>query len=179
MSDLQHSEKKKSAPVFQFLNNMVRNFFYQLQYTEIGRSGKYFDPQSRQHLDGAEVSIFRGYSSSFAQLEGGLFCRIDPAVKVVRSESVLDVVNAVYKRNSAFSREEKRQLVEEELRGKMVMANYGRNNCYIIDGLTFDASVETHRFDKDGEEMNLTEYYRRHYDVDIKAKKQPLVRATV
>ena len=108
MSDLQHSERKKSAPVYQFLNSMVRNFFYQLQYTEIGRSGKYFDPQSRQHLDGAEVSIFRGYSSSFLQLEGGLFCRIDPAVKVVRSESVLDVVNAVYKRNSAFSREEKR-----------------------------------------------------------------------
>lgn len=33
--------------------------------------------------------IFKGYSSNFTLLEGGLFLRMDPAFKMVRNETVL------------------------------------------------------------------------------------------
>jgi hypothetical protein len=50
MADIYSPEKEKSAVVHSFLNNMVRNFFHLLEYTEIGRSKKYFDPHSKHYL---------------------------------------------------------------------------------------------------------------------------------
>lgn len=111
---------------------MIRNFFHQMQYTEIGRTKKYFDPNSRKKLEGADVTVYRGYSTSFSLLESGLFLKVDPTVKIIQSESALDVINKIYKRNAALSKTEKRLLIEEELIGKSVMANYGRNLCYRI-----------------------------------------------
>jgi hypothetical protein len=111
---------------------MVRNFFHQMQYTEIGRSRKYFDPQSRKELSGANVAVYHGYSTNFCLLEGGLFLKVDPTVKIVQSESALDLINKIYKINSALSKTEKRALVEHELINKTVMANYGKNRCYRI-----------------------------------------------
>jgi len=76
MGDLRSANGKQAAVVYQFLNNMVRNFFYQLHYTEIGSSRKYFDPSSEQNLKGANVKIYKGFSTSFLMLEKGLFCRV-------------------------------------------------------------------------------------------------------
>lgn len=45
ISDIHSLDKRKSGVIFSFLNNMVKNFFFELKYTEIGRSRKYFDAQ--------------------------------------------------------------------------------------------------------------------------------------
>lgn len=83
-----------------------------MQYTEIGRSRKYFDPLSRKELPGAKISVFQGYSSNFCLLEGGLFLKVDPTMKIIQSESALDLINRIYKINSSLSKAEKRMLVE-------------------------------------------------------------------
>lgn len=85
LSDIHSQDKRKSGVVFAFLNNMVKNFFYELDYTEIGRSRKYFDSQHYHQLEAARVLVYKGYSSNFTLLEGGLFLRIDPSFKIVRS----------------------------------------------------------------------------------------------
>lgn len=100
-SDVQASEKEKSGVIFSFLNNMIRNFFRQMKYTEIGRSGKFCDASSQKTLPGANVTIFKGFSSNFTLLENGLFLRVDPMMKIIRNETVLDVINNVYKRYSS------------------------------------------------------------------------------
>jgi hypothetical protein len=82
-----------------------------MQYTEIGKSKKYFDPSSRKTLDGANVTIYKGYSSNFTLLENGLFLKIDPTVKIIQSDSALDVINNIYKLNSTKCKTEKRLLV--------------------------------------------------------------------
>lgn len=35
------------------------------------------------------MTLFKGYSSNFKLLQGGLYLRLDPAVKVIQSTSVL------------------------------------------------------------------------------------------
>lgn len=48
-----------------FFNNMIKNFFNQLGFIEIGKSRKYFDPKSRTNLDNAGIMIYNGFSTSF------------------------------------------------------------------------------------------------------------------
>lgn len=84
-SDIQAPEKEKSGIVFSFLNNMIRNFFRQMKYTEIGRSRKFCDASSQKKLPGANVTVFKGYSSNFALIENGLYLRVDPLMKIIRN----------------------------------------------------------------------------------------------
>ena len=89
MGDIYSTDIHKSGVVYAFLNNMLKNFFHQLEYTEIGKSRKYFDSKNYKNLEGAKVTVFKGYSSNFTLLENGLYLRMDPAVKIVRGETVL------------------------------------------------------------------------------------------
>ena len=84
LSDIHSPDNQKSAIVYTFLNSLVKNFFYQIDYTEIGRSGKYFDSQNYTKVESARLFVYKGYSSRFSLLEDGLFLKIDPATKVVR-----------------------------------------------------------------------------------------------
>ncbi len=72
---------------------------------------------------------------------------------------------------------EKRLLVEEELIGKMVMANYGKNRCYVIESVVFDVALESYQFTHDGRTVNMLEYYSHTYDITIQSKRQPLIKA--
>lgn len=123
--------------------------------------------------------VYKGYSSNFTLLEGGLFLRVDPAVKIVRSESVLDVINRIYACNNSLCKQEKRQAVERELIGKMVMANYGKNMYYVIEEVVFDVLIDAYTFSNGTQTFNLLQYYKGTYDIEIKSRKQPLIKAEV
>jgi hypothetical protein len=45
--------------------------------------------------------------------------------------------------------------VEEELVGKMVMANYGKNRYYVIESVLFDSTLEGHSFSHNNKQVNL------------------------
>lgn len=113
LGDIFSDDRRKTGVVYAFLNNLLKNFFHQVNYTEIGKSGKYFDAKHFHKLDSAKVIVYKGYSSNFSLLEGGLFLRIDPAVKIVRNETVLEVINKIYVANKGMEKMEKRNLVEK------------------------------------------------------------------
>jgi hypothetical protein len=69
--------------------------------------------------------------------------------------------------------------VEAELVGKMVMANYGKNRYYIIDSIIFDTLIDGYTFNNGKENVNLIQYYKDTYDIEVESKKQPLVKAAV
>ena len=83
-------------------------------------------------IESVKVKIYRGYTTNFSLLEAGLFLSIDTATKVIRNETVFDVINRIYSDNPTMIKSEKRRLVENEIVGKMVMANYGKNAHYVI-----------------------------------------------
>jgi len=59
----------------------------------------------------------------------------------------------------------------------MVMANYGRRRCYVIDSVSFNDTVESYTIDCGNKQLSLLEYYKETYDIDISAKRQPLFKA--
>lgn len=102
---------------------------------------------------------------------------MDPAVKIVRAETVLDTINNLYRLHSSLNKAEKRAIVEGELINHTVMADYGKNRYYVIESVLFEVNLETYKFNDGTRERNLLEYYRETYNIDIQSKRQPLVKA--
>ena len=70
---------------------------------EVGKSGKYFTPKKAQDID--NLKIFKGYCSTFQELERGMFLRVDTARKIVRKDTVLEAINALYQTHSDKDKE--------------------------------------------------------------------------
>ena len=124
-----HDVTKK--PVFlMFLNNALRGIMKRLTYQEIGKSGKYFTSGKVQEID--NLKMFKGYSSTFQELERGMFLRVDTARKIVRKDTVLEAINALYQVHSGKDKEEKRNEVKKALVNAIVMTTYGKPTFYRI-----------------------------------------------
>lgn len=62
-----------------------------LDYMEIGRSGKYFNTKEKTKID--NLMMFSGYRSNFVELESGIYLRVDSAKKIVRNQTVLEMID--------------------------------------------------------------------------------------
>jgi hypothetical protein len=163
--------KENPQLLLSFLNNGLRNVMRGLDYMEIGRSGKYFNAKQKTHID--NLMMFSGYRSNFVLLENGYYLRVDSAKKIVRNQSVLDIIDQVYKIHSDKDREEKRNLLQAELVGKVIMTNYGKAAYYRIEEVVFD-DIDTIKLEDAS--LTLREYYQKKYDLNITNKKQPLLK---
>ena len=75
--------------------------FTKLDYTEIGKTGKFFQVKNYEEID-SSLRMFSGYKANFMLLEGGIFLRVDTARKIVRNQTVLDYINEVYNMNKGL-----------------------------------------------------------------------------
>lgn len=122
--------KQNPNLLLSFLNNGLRNVMRGLDYMEIGRSGKYFNTKEKVNID--NLMMFSGYRSNFVLLENGYYLRVDSAKKIVRNQSVLEIIDHLYKINKDRDREERRNILQAELIGKVIMTNYGKTAYYKI-----------------------------------------------
>ncbi len=63
----------------------------QAKYSEIGRSGKFFNLKSKRQLD--DLIMYSGFKANFVALEKGIFLRVDSAKKIVRNQTVLEFID--------------------------------------------------------------------------------------
>lgn len=89
-----------------FLNNALRGIMSRLGYIEIGRSGKYFTTTKPISID--NLDMYKGFASNFVECERGMFLRVDSARKIVRSQTVLDLINSIYSKFQGYDKLEKR-----------------------------------------------------------------------
>ena len=61
--------------------------------------------------------MFSGYRSNFVQLEKGFYLRVDSAKKIVRDQTVLQVIDDIYKIHKDKEKEERRIRMPVLLRG--------------------------------------------------------------
>jgi hypothetical protein len=81
--------------------------------------------------------MFSGYRSNFVLLENGFYLRVDSAKKIVRNQTVLQVIDEVYKIHQDKDKDEKRLILQNELQGKIIMTNYGRTSYHKIEEVVF------------------------------------------
>lgn len=138
---------------------------------EIGRSGKYFNTKDKKNID--NLMMFSGYRSNFVLLENGYYLRVDSAKKIVRNQSVLEAIDQIYSMHRDKSREEKRNALQSELIGKVIMTNYGKTAYYRIEDVIFE-EIESIRLEDAS--TSLKDYYENKYKMKITNLKQPLLK---
>jgi hypothetical protein len=69
----------------------LRNVASDKGYSEIGRSGKFFNIKYKTPID--DLNMYSGFKANFCFLEKGIFLRIDSAKKIVRNQTVLEYIN--------------------------------------------------------------------------------------
>lgn len=99
-------------------------------YSEIGRTGKYFNLKSKKEID--NLNMYSGFKANFVFLEKGIFLRVDSAKKIVRNQTVLEYIDDIYKKNESKDREDKRNIVRNALKDQIVQVNYGNGRYYKI-----------------------------------------------
>jgi hypothetical protein len=155
-----------------FMNNALRSAMRNINYVEIGRTGKYFNSSDKKNID--DLTMYNGYKSNFVELEKGIFLRVDSAKKIVRNQTVLQYIDHLYNINKDKTKEEKRMILKENLIGQTVMANYGKTVYHRVTDIKFE-DMKTINVVNPTETLNLFEYYKKKYSITIAKPLQPLI----
>jgi predicted DNA-binding antitoxin AbrB/MazE fold protein len=87
-----------------FLNNALKRLMLKNRFQELGKTGgRYFDTSRMKPLD--NLRLYDGYKVNFLRLEKQVFLRVDSIKKVVREDTVLDFINAFYRKHNSIDKE--------------------------------------------------------------------------
>ncbi|MBZ3880328.1 Piwi-like protein 2 [Sciurus carolinensis] len=116
------------------------------------------------------LQIWPGYAASIRRTDGGLFLLADVSHKVIRNDSVLDVMHAMYQQSKENFQDECSKL----LVGNIVITRYN-NRTYRIDDVDWNKTPKDSFTMSDGKEVTFLEYYSKNYGITIKEEDQPLL----
>ncbi|KAM9609187.1 piwi-like protein 2 isoform 2-T2 [Morphnus guianensis] len=151
-----------------FYNVVFRRVMRILDMKLVGRN--FFEPDQAAILQHYRMQIWPGYSVSIRKKDGGLFLLVDAIHKVIRSDSVLNFMHAIYKQSvSSFQDECTKQLV-----GNVVITRYN-NRTYRIDDIDWNKTPRDSFTLASGEEITFVDYYSKAYGITISELDQPLL----
>ncbi|XP_007529185.1 piwi-like protein 2 [Erinaceus europaeus] len=151
-----------------FYNVVFRRVMKLLDMKLVGRN--FYDPTSAMVLQQHRLQIWPGYAASIRRTDGGLFLLADVSHKVIRNDSVLDVMHAMYQQSKENFQDECTKL----LVGNIVITRYN-NRTYRIDDVDWNKSPKDSFTMSDGKEITFLEYYSKNYGITIKEEDQPLL----
>jgi len=153
--------------MIQQFNILFKRIFTVLKFKMHNRN--FYDPKSAHAIRQHNLSIWPGYVTAIDQFEGGLLLQCDVSHRVLRTETVRDVLVALRKKGGDFKSES-----EKALLGVSVLTRYN-NASYKIDDIDWTMNPESTFTTASGETISFVEYYKRQYQIEIQDPKQPLL----
>ncbi|KAM8887213.1 piwi-like protein 2 isoform 2-T2 [Spinachia spinachia] len=151
-----------------FYNVVLRRVMKIIGLKLVGRN--HYDPESAIILEKHRLQVWPGYSTCIKRTDGGLYLNVDVSHKVLRNDSVLNVMNTLYKQSKENFQDE----CTKELIGSIVITRYN-NRTYRIDAIEWDKSPKDTFTLMDGTNTTFVEYYSKNYGITIKETDQPLL----
>ncbi|KAM4577682.1 piwi-like protein 2 [Odontesthes bonariensis] len=151
-----------------FYNVVLRRVMKIIGLKLVGRN--HYDPESAVILGKHRLQVWPGYSACIKRTDGGLYLSVDVSHKVLRNDSVLDVVNALYQQSKENFQDE----CAKELIGSIVITRYN-NRTYRVDAIEWNKSPKDTFTLMDGTQTSFSEYYSTNYGITIKELNQPLL----
>ncbi|KAG6934493.1 piwi like RNA-mediated protein silencing 2 [Chelydra serpentina] len=151
-----------------FYNVVFRRVMRILDLKLVGRN--FYDPTSPTMLQQYRLQIWSGYSASIRRTDGGLFLLVDVSHKVIRNDSVLDIMHAIYQQ----SRENFQDECTKQLIGNIVITRYN-NHTYRIDDIDWNKTPKDSFTMSDGKEITFIDYYSKNYGITVRELDQPLL----
>ncbi|ELR56701.1 Piwi-like protein 2 [Bos mutus] len=151
-----------------FYNVVFRRVMKLLDMKLVGRN--FYDPTSAMVLQQHRLQIWPGYAASIRRTDGGLFLLADVSHKVIRNDSVLDIMHTMYLQNKENFQDECTKL----LVGNIVITRYN-NRTYRIDDVDWNKTPKDSFIMSDGTEITFLDYYSKNYGIAVKEEDQPLL----
>ncbi|XP_067857698.1 piwi-like protein 2 [Heptranchias perlo] len=151
-----------------YYNVVFRRAMRILELKLVGRN--FYDPTNAIVLPPYRLQIWPGYSASIRRTDGGLMLLVDVSHKVIRNDSVIDVMQAIYQKSSEnFQDDCTKQLV-----GSIIMTKYN-NRTYRIDDIDWNKAPSSSFRMADGKDITFCDYYSKTYGISIHDLHQPLL----
>ncbi|TDH12488.1 hypothetical protein EPR50_G00047650 [Perca flavescens] len=151
-----------------FYNVVLRRVMKIIGLKLVGRN--HYDPESAVILGKHRLQVWPGYSTGIKRTDGGLYLNVDVSHKVLRNDSVLNIMNMLYQQSKENFRDE----CTKELIGSIVITRYN-NRTYRIDAIEWNKSPKDTFTLMDGTETTFVKYYSKNYGITIKEMDQPLL----
>ena len=134
----------------------------------VGRN--YYDPEAKVDLKAFKLELWPGYETSIRQHENEVLLCCEVSHKILRTDTVLEQMQDVYKRDRANFRSG----CEKILLGCIVMTRYN-NRTYRIDDIAWDKHPTESFESSKGTPMTYIQYYEGKYNRTIRDAQQPLL----
>ncbi|KAI4495423.1 hypothetical protein M0802_008637 [Mischocyttarus mexicanus] len=160
-------KKENMSDSVHFFNILFGRIMRALNLVRIGR--QHFNPGEAKTIPQHHLEVWPGYITAINEYEGGLKLYIDIKHRILRMETVYDLIMAVHKKNPARYKEE----IMCEINGSSVLTRYN-NKSYRIDDIAWDKNP-MFEFKRKDETITIIDYYKNHWSLEIKDKNQPLL----
>ncbi|XP_034026965.1 piwi-like protein 2 [Thalassophryne amazonica] len=151
-----------------FYNVVLRKVMKIIGLKLVGQN--HYDPESAVILKKQRLQVWSGYSTCIKRTDGGLYLSVDVSHKVLRNDSVLDVMKEMYQQSKENFQDE----CTKELIGSIVITRYN-NRTYRIDAIEWNKSPKDTFTLMDGTTTTFVDYYNKNYGITIKEMDQPLL----
>lgn len=152
----------------QFFNIIMRKCYEFLELKLVGRN--YFDPVNKIALPQFKLELWPGYITSIRQHERDILMCAEITNKVMRLDTLLDILNSCYQENP----ERYRENFANNVIGTVVLTQYN-NNTYRIEDVDFSTTPASSFGLKNGEKITYMSYYKKKYNIVIGNQKQPML----
>ncbi|CDW80416.1 macronuclear development protein 1 [Stylonychia lemnae] len=147
-----------------FFNSLLKK----IKYKQIGRN--FFNPNQSVSLNQYNLEVWPGFASSLHMLQNGVMLNVDICHKVIRTETVLKLIEDIKKNCRGDLREE----IKKTLIGTTVMTIYNKRT-YKVDDIEFNKSLYDTFQQEDGTEITYQDYFRKKYSKNISDPNQPVI----
>nr|XP_033336473.1 piwi-like protein Siwi [Megalopta genalis] len=152
----------------QFFNIIMRKCLDLLKLQLVGRD--YFDARSKIEVRDFRLELWPGYTTSIRQHENDILMCAEIIHKVMRQQTLLDILNDCYRENT---RDYKRAF-QEKVIGLVVLTDYN-NNTYRVTDIDFDSNPSSTFQLRSGESISYRDYYKNKYQIKICNDSQPML----
>ncbi|KAK2582643.1 hypothetical protein KPH14_004922 [Odynerus spinipes] len=151
----------------QFFNVLLGRIMRALSLVRIGRQN--FNPTCAHAVPQHRLEVWPGYVTAINEYEGGLKLCIDAKYRVMRMETVRDLMIEMHTKKP----QDYKDAITMEIVGASVLTRYN-NKTYRIDDIAWDKNP-MFKFERQGTQTSIIDYYKNHWNLEIKDKAQPLL----
>lgn len=134
------------------LNVILRKSMEGLKLQQVGKN--FYDAENKVSIRDYRLELWPGYVTSIRQHEKNILLCAEIAHKVMRNESMLDILEQLKRESIEYRADYMRKVV-----GKVVLTDYN-NQTYRIDAVDFESCPASTFETKRGPETYMNYYYR-------------------
>ncbi|XP_061421204.1 piwi-like protein 2 isoform X2 [Lethenteron reissneri] len=151
-------------------NIIFKKIMRLLELKLVGKS--FLNPRKPIVINRYRIHIWPGYIVAVQKKDGGLMLMLDVSHRVLRMDSVLEVMTHLYE--SCHSGANFQEECIKALVGQVVITRYN-NRTYRIDDIAWDKTPKSTFLNSAGKTMSFVEYYKTQYEITIDDLGQPLL----